>query len=107
MSEPLPAGSAAKWTTERVVAIKRWTDSLWSLRISRPGGFRFQPGHYVRLGLPVDAAEPIWRPYSLVSAPDDDALEVLLVLIPGGALSSQIARMEIGEPVLLDRSCFG
>ncbi|HEX5125718.1 MAG TPA: ferredoxin--NADP reductase [Rhodocyclaceae bacterium] len=103
MNEP----ATNRWTTETITSIHRWTDALWSLRIIRPAAFRFQPGHYVRLGLPVDAQESVWRPYSLVSAPNDNALEILLVLIPGGAFTSQLMGMQAGDAVLLDRSCFG
>lgn len=95
-------------SAQRIRSIRRWTADLWSLRIERPAGFRFQPGHYLRLGLPVDApATAVWRPYSIVSAPDDEALEIVLVRVPDGAFTSQLARLGEGDPVLLEQAVFG
>ncbi|MBC7207384.1 MAG: ferredoxin--NADP reductase, partial [Methyloversatilis sp.] len=80
-----PAPRVPRSTAQRISAIRRWTPVLWSIRIERPADYLFQPGHYARLGLPVDTPEAaVWRPYSIVSATTDSELEFLLVLIPGG-----------------------
>ncbi|AOF82967.1 oxidoreductase NAD-binding domain protein [Methyloversatilis sp. RAC08] len=94
-------------TTQTVTAVRRWTDTLLSLRIDRPDGFRFSPGHYVKLGLPAGADDAVWRPYSIVSVEADDELEFLIVLIPGGAFSEALAGIEPGHPVMLSSSIFG
>lgn len=105
-----------RFTVERIERIHCWSPSLWSLRITRPAGFHFQPGHYARLGLPVPdatnagasaAGATIWRPYSVVSAADEDGLEFLITLIPGGAFTSQLATLEQGAPIALESAVLG
>jgi ferredoxin/flavodoxin---NADP+ reductase len=103
LQDARPKRSAA----QRVTSIRRWTDTLWTLRIERPDGFRFQPGHYAKLGLPVDDADAVWRPYSIVSAPEDGELEFLFILIPDGALSSHMARLREGDRVMIELAAFG
>ena len=46
-----PAPKADKWRTTKITWIRHWTPVLLSFRAARPEGFRFVPGHYVRLGL--------------------------------------------------------
>ncbi|WP_374336838.1 ferredoxin--NADP reductase [Methyloversatilis sp.] len=113
MAEPhLPTECAAprlpRLSRQRICAIRRWTPVLWSIRIERPANYTFQPGHYARLGLPADTPDAaVWRPYSLVSAPSDSELEFLLVLIPGGAFTSQLAALKEGDALLLEQAVFG
>ena len=94
-------------TTQTVTSVRRWTHALWSVRIDRPDGFRFAPGHYAKLGLPVGDVNAVWRPYSIVSAEADPELEFLIVLIPGGAFSEPLSRIEVGQSVQLASAIFG
>lgn len=109
LQQPSQSPQPPRSTIERIESIHCWTPSLWSLRITRPDNFRFTPGHYARLGLPVGDANnaPIWRPYSIASAPDEDVLEFLLTLIPGGAFTSQLAVLGVGAPILLESAVLG
>lgn len=104
-----PAGSPAppRSTAQTVTAVRRWTRTLWSIRVDCPTGFHFAPGHYAKLGLPADGLDTIWRPYSIVSAVDDPELEFLIVLIPGGAFSAHLESIEPGQPIMLAASIFG
>ncbi|MFZ5508286.1 MAG: ferredoxin--NADP reductase [Pseudomonadota bacterium] len=103
-----PAPRVPRSSAQRISAIRRWTPVLWSIRIERPANYLFQPGHYARLGLPVDTPEAaVWRPYSIVSATTDSELEFLLVLIPGGAFTAQLAALREGDTVLLEQAVFG
>jgi ferredoxin--NADP+ reductase len=101
------AAPAPRATSQRVTSIHRWTPVLWSLRIDRPDGFRFAPGHYAKLGLPAADGSTVWRPYSIVSAPDDPELEFLIVLIPGGAFSEPLSGIAPGQPIELASAVFG
>jgi NAD(P)H-flavin reductase len=65
---PAPPQAVPRFTTERVLAVRRWTSTLLSVRTSRSPDFRFTPGHYTRLGLGDDDADVVWRPFSVVSA---------------------------------------
>lgn len=96
-----------KWTNERVLSIRYWTPTMLSFHISRSPAFKFTPGHYTRLGLDADDGTIIWRPYSLVSATDDDSLEFLAILIPGGAFSTLLAKLKEGDSIHVDKVSLG
>lgn len=98
--------SGEKWTREQVLSIRHWTPRLVSFRTTRPSAFRFTPGHYARLGL-GDGDALVWRPYSMVSAADDEYLEFIAVLVPGGPFSAHLERLQVGDNVLVDKACFG
>lgn len=103
--------SQPRFTVERIERLHSWSPTLLSLRVTRPQGFRFQPGHYARLGLPVpDAGSPgttIWRPYSVVSAAADDGLEFLITLLPDGAFTSRLASCAVGQSLALESAALG
>lgn len=96
-----------KWTLEHVLEVRHWTSSMLSFRTTRYRGFRFTPGHYARLGVDDGAGGTVWRPYSIVSASYDEYLEFLAILVPGGPFSATLARLEAGDLVQVDKSCFG
>jgi len=109
-SLPTPSAAAAggeKWTTERVLAVRPWTESLWSFRISRPREFRFTPGNYGRVGLGPSPTETVWRPLSMVSEPADEGLEFLLVRVAGGTFSDLGAKLLPGDEVRLEKASYG
>jgi ferredoxin--NADP+ reductase len=109
ISEPGPEtlrhNPAEKWTAERVLSIHHWTPALLSFRITR-GDFRFTPGHYARLGLGA-GDDTVWRPYSLVSAADDDYLEFIAVLVPGGAFSERLGKLRVGDGIKIEKASYG
>ncbi len=98
--------SAEKWTVEQVLAIHAWTPTLLTFRTTRPAGFRFTAGHYTRLGLGADDAV-VWRPYSMASAPQDEFLEFIAVLVPGGAFSAQLQQLRVGDSLRVDKASYG
>lgn len=97
---------SAKWTREQVLSIRYWTPKLLSFRTSRAQAYRFTPGHYARLALGKEE-ELVWRPYSMVSAPDDDYLEFIAVLVPGGPFSTLLEQLSVGDEIKVDKACFG
>lgn len=103
----LPAQSAARWRVERVIWMRHWTPTLISFRTTRDEGFRFVPGHYARIGMVDATGNAIWRPFSMVSAADDDFLEFLLVLVPGGDFSIRLAALKVGDEVLVEKLSYG
>lgn len=103
----LPPRDGAKWTTERVLSIRRWTPTLLSIRLTRHKGFRFTPGHYARLGLGGEDGEAVWRPFSVVSAAYDEHLEFLAVLVPEGAFSRHLATLAEGDAILVEKASYG
>ncbi|NJD35322.1 MAG: ferredoxin--NADP reductase [Betaproteobacteria bacterium] len=114
MAEQNAAGRpAVKATSETVLAIRHWTPTLLSFRCTRPSEFRFTPGHYTRLGLghgdngDADFGDWVWRPYSLTSARDDDFLEFISVLVPGGAFSEKLRHVKVGDTLGVDKAAYG
>ena len=107
-TEPPPADAIPKekWTLERVLSIRYWTPNLLSFRTTRPAAFRFTPGHYTRLGLGA-ADNIVWRPYSLASAAEDDFLDFIAVLVPGGAFSEQLKQLRAGDRLRVDTASYG
>lgn len=113
----VPERKVQRWSTQRLESITRWTPTLWSIRTSKPDGFRFMPGHYARLGLVIDQSastdasaagtDVVWRPYSIVSSPSENFLEFLITLIPGGAFTSKLAQLNIGGEILIDSAVLG
>ena len=96
-----------KFSTERIIGIKRWTAGLFSFRTTRHKGFRFVPGQFARLGLPNSDGNTVWRAYSMVSAPYDEHLEFFSIVVPGGAFTSMLAERRVGDEILIDKTAFG
>lgn len=105
--DPTTRHSAQRWTSERITTVQRWAPHQWSLRIARPADFRFQPGHYAKLGLALPDGQEVWRPYSIVSAPTEDELEFLLTLVPGGALTPALDALGVGDEVRFEHLAMG
>lgn len=101
-----PAGSE-KWEAERVLSLRFWTPTMLSFRTTRYRGFRFTPGHYARIGLAADDGTVVWRPYSLVSAAYDDYLEFLAILVPGGAFSQALGKLQVGDTIHVEKASYG
>ena len=73
---------------------------LWILRIRSGGDFNFVPGQYACLAVELDGRR-IERPYSIASAPSQDEIEFFLELVPNGALTPLLYRLQVGDQVLL------
>jgi ferredoxin--NADP+ reductase len=79
------------------------------VRVTRPAGFEFLPGQFARIGLPEEGSqEPtLWRAYSMVTHPDDDALEFFSVTVPNGLFSPKLAALQPGQPLWIENKPFG
>jgi ferredoxin--NADP+ reductase len=80
-----------------------WNSHLLSIRIARDPGYQFAPGQFARIGLADGNGETTWRAYSIVSAPHEPFLEFFLVILPGGKFSARVAKLAIGEKILLEK----
>ena len=98
---------APKYTEEPVVYIHRWNDGLMSLRINRDAAYGFVPGQFARIGLKKEDGEIIWRAYSIVSAPHESFLEFFLVVVPTGEFSSRVAKLKVGDSILVEKQSQG
>ena len=91
----MAAPAEEKFTTERIIAWHRWHDKLLSFRLTRPEGYRFTPGQFARLGLPLDNGGFVWRAYSMVSANWDEHLEFYSIVVPDGLFTSRLALLGV------------
>ncbi|HET9340582.1 MAG TPA: ferredoxin--NADP reductase [Casimicrobiaceae bacterium] len=109
-SGPAVTPAAASWskaTRETVVAVRRWTDSLVSIRVTRDPGYRFVAGRYARLGLSGSDGSAVVRPLSIASATSEPHLDFLCTLVPGGEFSSLVEGCAAGDDAYVERASFG
>lgn len=96
-----------------------WSPTLFSFTTTRPDGFRFEAGQFVRLGVAPDELQvnqtapknaishKIFRAYSVVSSPYDEHLEFFSVVVPDGAFTSQLQHLQVGDTLYLNPEPFG
>jgi ferredoxin/flavodoxin---NADP+ reductase len=92
--------------TERVLAVRHWTDTQFTFTTTRASGLRFQNGQFVMLGLSVDS-RPMLRAYSIASANHEEHLEFLSIKVPDGPLTSRLQHVREGDEVLVSRKPTG
>jgi ferredoxin--NADP+ reductase len=108
----------SRYTQQTVLSKTNWlTDKLFSVTVTRDPDFSFLPGQFARLGLCVGNHQDLqadtppspdeWRAYSMVSRPDANELEFYSVVVPDGKFSPALARLQIGEPLWIDKTVFG
>lgn len=109
----------------KVLSVNAWTDTLFSFRVTRPAGFKFTAGQFVRLGVKRENLayfsdtdltssattlandETIFRAYSVVSSPYDEFVEFFSVVIPDGAFTSLLQYLQVGDTLYLNPTPFG
>ncbi|NWK78256.1 ferredoxin--NADP reductase [Aquitalea sp. LB_tupeE] len=103
----MAAPAAEKYTTQTILSLQHWSEKLFSFRLSRPESWRFVPGQFARLGLPLENGGMVWRAYSMTSASWDEHLEFFSIVVPDGLFTSRLARLQVGDTVLLDNKANG
>lgn len=73
---------------------------LWMIRVRAGGDFPFIPGQYATLGVEANGKR-VERPYSIASSPDEDEIEFFFELVPEGALTPLLYKLQPGDPVLM------
>ncbi|MEZ5994198.1 MAG: ferredoxin--NADP reductase [Hyphomonadaceae bacterium] len=94
-------------TSERVVSIHHYTDTLFKFRVTRPPTFRFRSGEFVMIGLRKEDGSPLLRAYSLASPAWDEELEFYSIKAPNGPLTSRLQHIQPGDEVLIGRKPTG
>jgi ferredoxin--NADP+ reductase len=92
--------------TERVLAVRHWNDTVFSFTTTRDASLRFENGHFVMIGLPVDG-KPLMRAYSIASANYEDCLEFLSIKVADGPLTSRLQHIKVGDELLVSRKPTG
>ena len=95
----------SRWLDGRVIENRRWTETLFSLRVTLGNGaprLAFEAGQFVRIALDLvegDAGSRVARPFSFVNPPADPVLEFYGVVVPEGPLSPALSRLAPGDPL--------
>lgn len=92
--------------TESVISVHHWNETLFSFRTTRDQSLRFENGHFVMIGLPVDG-KPLLRAYSIASANHDEYLEFLSIKVPDGPLTSRLQHLKEGDDLFVSRKPVG
>lgn len=93
-------------STERVVSVHHWNDSLFTFRTTRDPGLRFINGQFVMIGLEVEG-RPLTRAYSIASANHEEHLEFFSIKVQNGPLTSRLQHLQPGDPVVISKKPTG
>ncbi len=88
-----------KFITARILRREDLTPDLWKIWLQTDQPFSFKPGQYCTIG-----AEGIERPYSIVSSPLEEEIEIFIELVPkseGGNLTPVLYKYDEGKEVTL------
>ena len=96
----------ANLSEQTVLAVRHWTDRLFSLTLTRDPSFRFENGQFAMIGLMVEG-KPMLRAYSMASANHAETLEFLSIKVPEGPLTSRLQHVQPGDKVLVGRKPTG
>jgi len=94
------------YSTETVLTVHHWNDTLFSFRCTRSPGLRFTSGQFVMIGLEVDG-RPLTRAYSIASASHEEHLEFFSIKVENGPLTSRLQHLKVGDPVLISKKPTG
>lgn len=94
------------YSTETVLSVHHWNDSLFSFRCTRGQSLRFTSGQFVMIGLEVNG-RPLTRAYSIASASHEEHLEFFSIKVENGPLTSRLQHLKVGDPVLISRKPTG
>lgn len=93
-------------STERVLNVHHWNDTLFSFKTTRDPGLRFENGQFVMIGLQVEN-RPLLRAYSIASANYEEHLEFFSIKVQNGPLTSRLQHLKEGDNILVSRKPTG
>jgi ferredoxin--NADP+ reductase len=96
----------SKLSTETVLSVNHWNDTLFSFRTTRDAGLRFINGQFVMIGLEVDG-RPLTRAYSIASANHEEHLEFFSIKVANGPLTSRLQHLQPGDPIIVSKKPTG
>jgi len=94
------------FSTEQVLDVHHWNDTLFSFKTTRDPGLRFHNGHFVMIGLEVEG-RPLTRAYSIVSANYEEHLEFFSIKVQNGPLTSRLQHLKVGDSIIVSRKPVG
>lgn len=94
------------FTEETVLAVRHWTEDLFSFTATRSPSFRFVNGQFVMMGLEIDG-RPLLRAYSMVNTNYEDNFEFFSIKVPDGPLTSRLQHIKEGDRILVGKKPTG
>ncbi len=88
---------AIKWLECEITERTTWTKNLSSIKF-RGNVPAYTAGQFTKVGLEI-AGDIVSRPYSYVSVPTDDFLEIVYVTVPGGYLTPELDKLKTGDKI--------
>jgi ferredoxin--NADP+ reductase len=93
-------------STETVLSVHHWNDTLFTFRTTRNPGLRFINGQFVMIGVDVDG-RPLTRAYSIASANHEEYLEFFSIKVPDGPLTSRLQHLQPGDQLRVSKKPTG
>ena len=90
----------------QVLSVHHWNDTLFSFRVTRDPGLRFENGQFVMIGLEVDG-RPLTRAYSIASPNYEEHLEFFSIKVQHGPLTSRLQHLQPGDDIVISRKPTG
>ncbi|MFZ0806687.1 MAG: ferredoxin--NADP reductase [Candidatus Sulfotelmatobacter sp.] len=79
---------------------------LFMFRMCCDGDFQYVPGQYATLAVEVEGKR-VQRPYSIASSPSEKELEFFIELVPEGALTPSLHKLQPGDQLLMRKIAKG
>jgi ferredoxin/flavodoxin---NADP+ reductase len=98
--------SEDKFYRARVVHRREMASDLWAIRLNTGGAFNFVAGQYATLGVRNDE-KLVERAYSIVSSPYEEELEIFIELVPEGALTPLLYKLQVGDELSMRKIAKG
>lgn len=87
----------AQWLDGKITRRIDWNDHLFSLVFECPDFPAYKAGQFTKIGVMDGDDKVLSRPYSLVSHPQDEALEIIAVPVEEGLLSPKLHKLKEGD----------
>lgn len=94
------------YTRQTITQVTHWNHKLFSFKCTRDPGLQFENGQFVLIGL-MQNDRPLLRAYSFVNANHEPELEFLSIIVPDGALTSQLQHIQPGEELIVAKVAKG
>jgi ferredoxin/flavodoxin---NADP+ reductase len=95
-----------KFCRARVLERQDIASDLWKIRIAPENPFRFVAGQYATLGV-RNTDKLVERAYSIVSSPYEETLEIFIELVPQGALTPLLYKLNAGDELVMRKIAKG
>lgn len=95
-----------------ITELEHHNDRVMFFSVTKPEGFHFQPGQFVRCGValvsdPKNEEDFLMRPYSIASHPQENRISFYVARVLDGALTPKLFDLKVGDTLYLDDTAYG